>query len=430
MKKLWFKRLSASLFLVIVLFFGIKYHLFSCLTMPNETILFVGDQLEIPKGVRENTAIEVSAHSVLEKAKTKWTAKREGQTDMLLSIGGFPIKKMSVRVLSDFTVIPGGQSIGIRMHTKGVLVVGFHTVQTSKGRVSPAEQSGIRIGDTITHINGSRVEKMEDLRPFIVESGQNGQALFLTVLRKNEQVKCKLQPVQEKNQSQFKMGLYIRDRAAGIGTLTFYHPTTMKYGALGHMISDVDTGEPILVESGEIVRSTVNSIQRGKEGTPGEKLASFQSQATKIGEVQKNTPYGVYGELTEGMKNHIIDKGIPIALSAQVHKGKAQILTVVENEKVEAFDVEIVRSIPQKNAATKGLVLKIVDERLLEKTAGIVQGMCGSPLIQDVQLIGAVTHVFVNDPTMGYGVQVDWMLKEAGIDIYGNKASIRLETAS
>lgn len=423
MRKLWLKRFIGCSLLIILMLFCRQYDVVSWIALPNETSIFKGEQITIPEPITKYTAVEVSGSTVLDSAQTGsgWLGKKEGYSEVLLSIGGFPIKKMSVRVLPEIKVIPGGQSIGIRMHAKGVLVVGFHSIQTQNGRVSPGEKSGVMVGDTITHINGSRIEEMEDLRPFITEAGKSGQALFLTIIRNEQKVSCKLQPIQAKNERQYRMGLYIRDRAAGIGTLTFYHPASMKYGALGHIISDVDTGQPIDVYSGEIVRSRVNSIHRGKEGTPGEKMASFQSHAAKVGEVGKNSPFGVYGKLTEDLKNYVVDEGIAITLPQQVHKGKAQILTVIENEKVESFDVEIMRSIPQKFAATKGIVIKVTDPRLLKKTGGIVQGMSGSPIIQDGKLVGAVTHVFVNDPKMGYGIHVEWMLKEAGINIYDIK---------
>lgn len=423
MRKLWLKRLLGCAFLMILVVFCKQYGVLTWVNLPEETKVFVGNHMTIPKSVTKYTAVEVSSPTVLEPIGTEYVARQEGQSDVVLSLGGFPIKKASIRILPDLKVIPGGQSIGIRMQTKGVLVVGFHSIQTQKGRISPGEKSGIMVGDTITHINGSRIEEMNDLYPFVAEAGQSGRALFLTVMRNHKKVQCKLQPVQAKNESQFRMGLYIRDRAAGIGTLTFYHPDSMKYGALGHIINDVDTGQPIDVHSGEIVRSKVNSIHRGKEGTPGEKMASFQSQAVKVGIVNKNSSFGVFGKLSERMKNSVMDEGIPVTLSTQVHKGKAQILTVVENERVEAFDVEIMRSIPQKIAATKGIVLKVTDPQLLRKTGGIVQGMSGSPIIQDGKLVGAVTHVFVNDPKMGYGIHVEWMLKEAGINIYQGENS-------
>ena len=200
--------------------------------------------------------------------------------------------------------------------------------------------------------------------------------------------------------------------------MTFYHPDSKKYGALGHVISDMDTKKPIVVDDGQIVRSTVTSIEKGSNGNPGEKLARFSSDKEIIGNIKRNSPYGIFGELNREIQNGIMDEPMPIALSHQVKEGPAQILTVVENDEVKLFDIEIVSTIPQKFPATKGMVIKITDPELLGKTGGIVQGMSGSPIIQNGKVIGAVTHVFVNDPTSGYGVHIEWMLNEAGIDIY------------
>ena len=200
--------------------------------------------------------------------------------------------------------------------------------------------------------------------------------------------------------------------------MTFYHPSTKKYGALGHVISDMDTKKPIVVEDGQIVRSTVTSIEKGSNGNPGEKLARFSDDKEIIGDINRNSPFGIFGKLHKDIENGIMDKPMPIALSHQVKEGPAKILTVVDNDKVEMFNIEIVSTIPQKFPATKGMVIKVTDPKLLAKTGGIVQGMSGSPIIQSGKVIGAVTHVFVNDPTSGYGVHIEWMLSEAGIDIY------------
>jgi stage IV sporulation protein B len=200
--------------------------------------------------------------------------------------------------------------------------------------------------------------------------------------------------------------------------MTFYHPDSKKYGALGHVISDMDTKKPIIVDDGQIVKSTVTSIEKGSNGNPGEKLARFSSDKEVIGNIKRNSPYGIFGELNRDMKNGVVDEPMSIALSHQVKEGPAKILTVVEDDEVKLFDIEIVSTIPQKFPATKGMVIKITDQELLGKTGGIVQGMSGSPIIQDEKVIGAVTHVFVNDPTSGYGVHIEWMLNEAGIDIY------------
>ena len=200
--------------------------------------------------------------------------------------------------------------------------------------------------------------------------------------------------------------------------MTFYHPNSQKYGALGHVISDMDTKKPIVVKDGQIVQSTVTSIEKGSNGDPGEKLARFSSNHEIIGNINRNSPFGIFGKLHQQMDNGITNKAIPISLSHEVKEGPAKILTVVEGSEVEEFNVEIVSSIPQKFPAIKGLVIKVTDKELLKKTGGIVQGMSGSPIIQDGKLVGAVTHVFVNDPTSGYGVHIEWMLNEAGINIY------------
>jgi stage IV sporulation protein B len=180
----------------------------------------------------------------------------------------------------------------------------------------------------------------------------------------------------------------------------------------------MDTKKPIVVKDGQIVQSTVTSIEKGSNGDPGEKLARFSSNKEKIGNINRNSPFGIFGKLNQDFKNGINDKALPITLSHEVKEGPAKILTVVDGSKVEEFDVEIVSSIPQKFPAIKGMVLKVTDKELLQKTGGIVQGMSGSPIIQNGKLIGAVTHVFVNDPTSGYGVHIEWMLNEAGINIY------------
>ncbi len=200
--------------------------------------------------------------------------------------------------------------------------------------------------------------------------------------------------------------------------MTFFEPESKRYGALGHVISDMDTKKPIEINNGTIVRSTVTAIQKGNNGTPGEKQAKFSIKENKIGSITKNSPFGIFGKLDKSIENGQYDKPMPIALSHEVKEGPAKILTVIDGEKVEEFDVEIVSSVPQKSPATKGMVIQITDPRLLEATGGIVQGMSGSPIIQNGKVIGAVTHVFVNDPTSGYGVHIEWMLQDAGVDIY------------
>lgn len=410
-----------GILLVSLISIGFSSFFQEYINIPKSITVFEGQQFQFDKAVPVSVSLHHNNSSVSlrdEKNTINISASEQGNNEMILELAGFPIKKVDVNVLKDFKVIPGGQSIGVKLNSVGVLVVGHHQVNTDGGKKSPGEIAGIKVGDIITKINGQTIEKMADVAPFVKKSGENGKPLEVVISRESGEFKTNLQPLKDENEETYKLGLYIRDSAAGIGTMTFYEPKSMKYGALGHVISDMDTKKPIVVADGQIVRSTVTSIEKGSNGDPGEKLARFSSDREVIGNIKRNSPFGIFGELNKDMSNGISDKPLPIALSHQVKEGPAQILTVVDNDKVELFDIEIVSTIPQKFPATKGMVLKVTDKKLLEKTGGIVQGMSGSPIIQDGKLIGAVTHVFVNDPTSGYGVHIEWMLNEAGIDIY------------
>ncbi|HWO76215.1 MAG TPA: SpoIVB peptidase [Bacillus sp. (in: firmicutes)] len=420
MKREIFRIAAGILLLVSLLALNFFKPFQEYLSVPQQLTLFQGSEetftVSAPVSVKPASDDTVSVF----KQQNHLTVQgnQPGTQEVVFELAGLPIKRVGVNVLKDFKVIPGGQSIGVKLNTLGVLVVGYHQVDTNKGKVSPGELAGIQVGDIITKINGEKIEKMSDVAPYVQAAGEKGKPLELEIKREKETVKTQLMPLQNKGESNYKLGLYIRDSAAGIGTMTFYDPKTKKYGALGHVISDMDTKKPIVVEDGQIVRSTVTSIEKGKGGDPGEKHARFTSEHQVIGNITRNSPFGIFGKLNNDIENGVMDKAIPVALSHQVKEGPAKILTVVENDEVELFDIEIVSTIPQKFPATKGIVIKVTDKRLLEKTGGIVQGMSGSPIIQDGKLVGAVTHVFVNDPSSGYGVHIEWMLNEAGINIY------------
>ncbi|WP_409301578.1 SpoIVB peptidase [Peribacillus sp. SCS-155] len=419
--KLWINRVTGGILLVLLLALGLYQPLREFISMPRKIVLFEGEQYNLPHSLPVTAEMSTpGAGASVSELGTMLTlsAEKPGTHELLLDFAGFPIKKVDVEVLKDFKVIPGGQSIGVKLNTLGVLVVGHHLVDTQQGKKSPGESAHVRVGDIITEINGVTIKKMSDVGPLVQAAGNNGEPLKLVINRKKQLIRTTLTPLKDRDEGNYKLGLYIRDSAAGIGTMTFYHPGTKKYGALGHVISDMDTKQPIVVKDGQIVRSTVTSIEKGSNGDPGEKLARFSSNRKVIGDIKRNSPFGIFGKLNEKIDNGVIDRPLPITLSHQVKEGPAKILTVVDGTDVEEFDVEIVSTIPQKLPATKGMVLKVTDKKLLEKTGGIVQGMSGSPIIQNGKLIGAVTHVFVNDPTSGYGVHIEWMLNEAGINIY------------
>jgi stage IV sporulation protein B len=419
------RKIIGVILLVSLMSLGFVKEVKEYVKIPNNLTVFESQTVSVQSSIPVNASRDIEEAFTVQKNSDGKTldvhGKKAGEGAVVFDLAGFPVKKIGVNVLPDFKVVPGGQSIGVKLNTLGVLVVGHHQINTPEGKKSPGELAGVQIGDIITKINGTKIEQMSDVTPFIQDAGKTGEPLDLVLTREDKEMKAKLVPLKDENDHSYRIGLYIRDSAAGIGTMTFYDPKSKKYGALGHVISDMDTKKPIVVEDGQIVRSTVTSIERGSNGNPGEKLARFSADSEIIGNITRNSPFGIFGQLKGNISNGILDKAMPIALSNEVKKGPAKILTVVDNDKVEEFDVEVVSTVPQKFPATKGMVIKITDEQLLEKTGGIVQGMSGSPIIQNGKVIGAVTHVFVNDPTSGYGVHIEWMLNEAEIDIYSKQ---------
>jgi stage IV sporulation protein B len=401
----------------------IYFPVIQVIKIPKEINVFQGESVQVFSQFNVNTEIENSNPVFAVEKSSKGLqidGENVGEQNIVFDFAGIPIKKSTVRVLKDIKLIPSGQSIGVQLNTLGVLVVGYHQVDSTNGRVSPGEVAGIKVGDIISKINGNEISNMSELTRYLDDIQNKNLPIKLNVIRNKETFETDLVPVQDSLDKNYKIGLYVRDSASGIGTLTFIEPNSGKYGALGHVISDADTKLPIVVKDGTIYNSTVTSIDKGTDGNPGEKLARFSTGKEKIGNIYSNTPFGIFGALS---KNNVFEQNsiaLPIALSSEVKKGPAQILTVVDGNKVEKFDIEIVSTVPQRVPAIKGIIIKITDPRLLEKTGGIVQGMSGSPIIQNGKLVGAVTHVFVNDPTSGYGVHIEWMVKEAGIDIYNN----------
>ncbi|WP_256371056.1 SpoIVB peptidase [Halobacillus sp. Marseille-Q1614] len=338
---------------------------------------------------------------------------------------GLPVKKTQMKPVKDLRLVPGGHSVGVELQTKGVLVVGHHLVSENNERqTSPGENADIQIGDILLKGNGKELNHMEDLSSLVDQSGKNNEEITFQVKRGEETFETSITPTINKQDNEYQIGLYVRDSAAGIGTMTFYDPVTKKYGALGHVIADMDTKRPIEIHEGTIVNSRVTSIEKGGQGVPGEKKAEFSLTDDRMGTITKNSSFGVFGSLETPILNEKYKKGLPIGYAEEIKEGPAEILTVLEGSKLQSFDVEIVRNMPKDSPVTKGMIVKITDPELLKKTGGIVQGMSGSPIVQDGKIIGAVTHVFVNDPTSGYGVHIEWMLEEAGINVYEEEKKV------
>ena len=334
----------------------------------------------------------------------------EGQQSAKLTVSllGVPVKKIEMRVQQERILYPGGENIGAAMNTQGVLVVGISGLSDAD---SPARAAGLRAGDVILEINGEKAQSAAHLSELVSRGGE--QALNVRFTRNGAAKETSLTPVRDTLDGRYRLGLWVRDRTAGVGTLSFYDPQTKSYGALGHAITDLDTDIILPIRDGIILRSTVVGIRKGERGNPGELQGTFLRDRAELGDIRSNTEFGIFGKAAEPIVNPLYPDGLPIASRANVHTGPATILTTLDDSGIQEFDVEITRVSQQDTAAQKSMTLRVTDPVLLEKTGGIVQGMSGSPILQDGRIVGAVTHVFVNNPTQGYGVFIDWMLEQA-----------------
>ncbi len=333
-----------------------------------------------------------------------------GETTISLSLFGLPVKTVKVNVTDDVMVIPGGQSIGVTLYTKGALVVGITGVQLESGEtINPARDAGMLPGDVILSINGTEVQNANHVSQ-LVESAKG--ALDVAVDRNGRRLDLRIEPVIDFSDNKKRLGIWVRDSTAGVGTLTFVTTDTQWFAGLGHAICDIDTGSILTVREGEIFFSEVIQVNKGESGAPGEIKGFFSSSSGTMGVIEENTEYGIYGPLYPDVNMSAFSDPIPVANRDEVKLGDATILATIDSEGVREFDCEIIKLTGQSFAGQKGIVLRVTDEELLKVTGGIVQGMSGSPILQNGKLVGAVTHVFVNNPTKGYGLYVDWMLDQ------------------
>ncbi len=357
----------------------------------------INNVFKTSESLADEKAMEVD--SVLSSAKSYSSSIR--------LFGIIPIKSVNVDVVEKQYVVPCGTLFGLKIFTDGVLVVGMTDVATANGLVNPAENAGIKIGDVIVSMNSEKVNSSEDVAKAIENCG--GEKVKAEIRRKNMSFEVEITPAKEEADGVYKMGLWVRDSSAGIGTLTFYDPETGLAAGLGHAICDVDTGEMLPIMSGEMVEAEILGITKGVSGDPGEIRGKFKS-GLSLGRLIQNCETGVYGVLNEIKDMETVE----IALKQDVEKGAAQIISTLDNEiGAEYFDCMIEKVYYNDDSPTQNIVIKITDEELLEKTGGIIQGMSGSPIIQNGKLVGAVTHVFVNDPTKGYGIFAENMYKTA-----------------
>ena len=309
--------------------------------------------------------------------------------------------------ISDLMLIPGGFPFGVKFYTRGVVVVGLSDVESENGFLSPADSAGFKKGDIITAIGGCDVNTIEEISSAIEQS--QGKTINFSVSRAGEIVEINLTPVKAQSDGKYKSGMWIRDSTAGIGTVTFIDPETLSFGGLGHGICDSDTGTLMPLARGNVVNVEITDIVRGAGGRPGELKGSFGAE--KAGVLTGNTSMGVFG-MFSALPEKAAYGALPVASKNQIAEGKAQIYSSIKDGENKIYEIEITKINPSSSDA-KNFIIKVVDPSLIELTGGIVQGMSGSPIIQNGRIIGAVTHVFVNDPTKGYGIFIENMLSAA-----------------
>ena len=320
-------------------------------------------------------------------------------------LGIIPVKTTSIIQSKPKKVSVSGESFGIKLYTDGVIIVGIRDVETDKGKCNPAKEAGLEKGDIIIEINGKKVYSADSVTDILNDN--NGKDYKITVKRNGNYKEFLLKPAYSSSQGCYKVGLWVRDSTAGVGTITYYDKSNHTVSALGHPITDVDTNETMPILDGEAVRATVTKIYKSKAGEAGSLCCEFTNDI--IGTLKKNCQSGIYGKYTCTLKNTY---EYEVASPNEIVRGPVQILCTIDSGKAKFYNAQISRISYRENKKGKNMVVKITDERLLEKTGGIVQGMSGSPIIQNGKLVGALTHVIVDSPEKGYAIFAQDMVDE------------------
>lgn len=368
-------------------------------------IRYPGKKLYVSKESTKNN--NILAFSSLENTENK----KNNQLNIMENI---PVISKSFKNTDDLEIYAGGNPVGVKIATEGVIVVGFSNIILKEQVLeSPAKLAGIELGDTILKVNNLKIENSKDLAVKLKKA--NKEEVNIEILRKGEKFEKKVNIIKMEEDNSAKIGLWVRDSTAGVGTMTFYDMKNKKYGALGHPITDNDTNVLLNVKDGKLVQSSIISVRKGQKGTPGELKGIFVNEESPIGNVKKNTQCGIFGEIDGNSQYSRLAGPYKVGFKNEIKEGKAQIITTIDDNGAKLYDIEIVKLLSQDEASPKSMIIKVTDEELLSKTGGIVQGMSGSPIIQNNKIVGAVTHVLINKPDVGYGIYIEWMLKDAGV---------------
>ncbi len=410
-KKITFLILFAvSLILIVGVFFSIPFEkintFFDCPFITTSEFEQIKEKSYfgpfIKTFVKENSVIDVVNSS---KSETY-----EPEIEFRL-FNLIPIKSKKIKIIHSNKVLASGSAIGLVLKTDGVLVIGSSPVTTLQGEKDVLDDNIIQIGDVIKQIEDETIENVSSISKIINEEKNRDKELEIKLLRKNKEITTKIKPCYDVKSKNYKLGVWVRDDASGIGTLTYISKNN-RFGALGHPICDNDTKSKISLKEGKVYNCSVLGVNKGTSGDPGEIKGLFMQGKNEQGVIEKNNNYGVFGNLNEN--SNLLEKTEEFEIGGRlsVKPGKAQIRCCIDGTKVETFDIEIIKTNYQNYSNDKSMVIRVIDNDLLNKTGGIVQGMSGSPIIQNGKIVGAVTHVFVSDPTKGFGVYIDWMLDQ------------------
>lgn len=407
------KKLKILLGIIAIILLITLVYTSNIISMPNSIVLFENENLKLNTifGINIEKINNVNLNNYRTIQTSTGGAKTNAQTtNLAVNLFGLKVKEISVNVIENTEVVPLGNIVGLKLYTSGVLVVGMSEISgKDSNKYKPYENSEIKEGDMIVEIDKKTVTSTNELIKCVNSS--NGKEIEITFVRDGKVLETSITPVKTKNNN-YKLGLWVRDTAAGVGTVTFYDPETGRFASLGHGIVDSDTEKLVDISTGEFTTTEIVSITKGENGNPGRIQGTIDGQ-TKIGTIYKNTPFGVYGKLTNiSALNIDKNKKLEVALRDEIKTGKAEIICNLENNVRKEYEVEVQKIYLNNNIDNKSMLIKVTDKELLEKTGGIIQGMSGSPILQNGKLIGAMTHVLVSDPTKGYGVFAELMVKQ------------------
>lgn len=383
------------LFFICVVIFGVI--IWGNAALPSGVVTYDGNSKPLAKVFTytgKSTSLAVDKQTA--------TPRREN----LKLFGIIPVKEVTVTEKAEQKVMVSGEVFGIKLYTDGVIVVGIQEVQTDSGKKSPSGSAGIEVGDIIVAIDGENVYTSDQVQSIL---GANNGGSFEVKIKRGERYRnYTVTPVYCEREGCYKAGMWVRDSTAGIGTITFYNKQSGIFAALGHQINDIDTKEIMPMLDGEAVKATVSKIEKSTRGTTGSLECDFTNQT--LGKLLSNTDCGIYGAYAEVSE---CAKEYPVAAIQEVKKGKATLISTVEKGQPKEYEIEITHIGFNENNREKNMIVKVTDKDLIDKTGGIVQGMSGSPIIQNGKLVGALTHVIVGNPQKGYAVFAQTMAEES-----------------